>query len=129
MNAVMENTPHSSIVMRVLDKNWRDRHLDWQPYSADGRRSVEIVKLYDDRKDGAGPAAALLRYAPGAKVPMHRHPGTELILVLEGELIDDAGLHPAGTLEICPPGSQHTLSSETGCVFLVIWEQPVLRLA
>ena len=128
MNSVMEHTANSSIVMRVLDKNWRDGHLDWQPYSADGRKSVEIVQLYDDRKDGAGPAAALLRYAPGAKVPAHLHPGTELILVLEGELIDDAGRHPAGTLEICPPGSRHTLSSDVGCVFLVIWEQPVLRL-
>lgn len=129
MNSVIEKATNSSIVMRVLDKNWRDKNLDWQPYSADGRRSVEIVKLYDDRKDGTGPAAALLRYAPGAQVPMHLHPGTELILVLEGELVDDAGIHPAGTLEVCPPGSQHTLSSETGCVFLVIWEQPVLRLA
>jgi quercetin dioxygenase-like cupin family protein len=129
MNSVMDNTAGSSTILRLLDKNWRDHHLDWQPYSADGRTSVEIIKLYDDRKDGAGPAAALLRYAPGAKVPMHLHLGTELILVLEGELIDDAGVHPAGTLEICPSGSQHTLSSETGCVFLVVWEQPVLRLA
>ena len=129
MNFAMENNVNSSTILRLLDKDWRDRHLDWQPYSADGRTNVEIVKLYDDRKNGDGPAAALLRYAPGAKVPTHRHVGTELILVLEGELVNDAGTHPAGTLEICPPGSQHTLSSETGCVFLVIWEQPVLRLA
>jgi anti-sigma factor ChrR (cupin superfamily) len=129
MNAVIERTAHSSTILQVLDKGWRDRNLDWQPYAADGRSSVEIVKLYDDRNDGAGPAAALLRYAPGARAPMHLHPGTELILVLEGELIDDAGVHAAGTLEICPPGSQHALSSEKGCVFLVIWEQPVVRLA
>ena len=129
MNSVMQSTAHSSTIFQLLDKQWRDCHLAWQPYSADGRTSVEIVKLYDDRKDGAGPAAALLRYALGAKVPAHLHPGTELILVLEGELINDAGAHPAGTLEICPPGSKHALSSETGCVFLVVWEQPVLRLA
>lgn len=118
-----------STIYQVLDKNWRDRNLEWEPYSSDGRNSVEIIRLYDDRVNGVGPAAALLRYAPGAKVPAHLHPGTELILVLEGELIDDEGTHPAGVLEICPPGSIHTLSSETGCVFLVIWEQPVQRLA
>jgi len=129
MNAVFDPVPPSSIFRGVLDKQWRDHHLDWRPHSADGRANVEIVTLYDDRRDGAGPAAALLRYAPGAKVPVHLHPGTELILVLEGELIDDAGVHRAGTLEICPPGSRHALSSETGCVFLVVWEQPVVRLS
>lgn len=119
----------TSAIYNVLDKSWRDQHLDWQPYTSDGRNNVDIVRLYDDRKDGAGPAGALLRYAPGACVPAHLHIGTELILVLEGELINDAGVHPAGTLEICPAGSVHALSSETGCVFLVIWEQPVQLLA
>lgn len=103
--------------------------LDWQPYGADGRRNVMIHRLYDARRDGAGPAAALLRYAPGASVPTHLHSGHELILVLEGELINDAGRHGPGTLEICPPGSTHALASEKGCTFLVVWEQPVVKLA
>ncbi len=104
--------------------------LDWQPCGADQRRGVEIVRLYDTRgEDSDGPAAALLRYAPGARVARHVHPGYELIFVLEGELINDAGVHGAGTLEICPPGSDHTLASDTGCVFLVVWERPVRVMA
>jgi anti-sigma factor ChrR (cupin superfamily) len=100
--------------------------LDWQPYGADQRRGVEIVRLYDTRgAHSNGSAAALLRYTPGAKAARHLHPGYELIFVLQGELINDAGTHPAGTLEICPPGSSHALASATGCVFLVVWEQPV----
>ncbi len=116
-----------SSLFQVFDKAHRDT-LDWQPYSADGRRNVEIVRLYTARINGVGPAAALLKYAAGAQVPPHLHNGYELILVLEGELINDAGRHGPGTLEICPPGSTHALSSETGCIFLVVWEQPVARL-
>lgn len=100
--------------------------LPWQSYQQPGREGVRIVTLYDTGDTGAdGPAAALVRYMPGAQVKRHLHPGYELIFVLEGELINDRGTHGPGTLEICPPGSSHALSSETGCVFLVVWEQPV----
>lgn len=117
-----------SILHQVFDKQYRDNELNWQPYGADGRQNVHIARLYDARHNGKGPAAAILRYAPGARVPAHLHPGFELILVLEGELINDAGRHPAGTLEICPPGSVHALGSDTGCTFLVVWEEPVVKL-
>ncbi|SHG79717.1 cupin domain-containing protein [Pollutimonas bauzanensis] len=128
MQISYETKASDSKIFSIFDKSWRDENLDWQPYSSDGRSNVDIVRLYDDRRNGVGPAGALLRYAPGASVPAHLHPGTELILVLEGELINDAGVHPAGTLEICAVGSIHTLSSKKGCIFLVIWEQPVQRL-
>jgi anti-sigma factor ChrR (cupin superfamily) len=101
--------------------------LPWEPYGADERRNVEIVRLYDTRADTpSGPAAALLKYKPGARVSRHLHPGYELIFVLEGVLNNDAGAHPAGTLEVCPPGSTHQLWSDTGSIFLVVWEQPVV---
>lgn len=103
--------------------------LPWETYAQPGREGVRIHKLYDTADTGEkGPAAALVRYLPGAKVQRHIHPGYELIFVLEGELINDAGRHGPGTLEVCPPGSGHALGSETGCTFLVVWEQPV-RLA
>lgn len=104
-------------------------NLKWEPYSADGRMNVEIFNLYNARdENNKGPAAALLRYKPGAKVTRHVHDGYELIFVLQGELINDMGVHGPGTLEVCPPGSEHALSSDTGCVFLVVWEQPVRKL-
>ncbi|WP_375412835.1 cupin domain-containing protein [uncultured Bradyrhizobium sp.] len=100
--------------------------LPWESYKQPGREGVEIHRLYDNSDTGnSGPAAALVRYRPGAVVKKHLHPGYELIFVLDGELINDAGRHGAGTLEICPPGSSHALSSETGCTFIVVWEQPV----
>lgn len=104
--------------------------LPWVPYTADGRTNTDIVRLYDDRGAGNdGPAAALIRYHPGARTARHLHPGYELIFVLDGVLHNDTGAHPAGTLEVCPPGSEHALWTDTGCTFLVVWEQPVRPLA
>lgn len=112
------------VLKNMFDEQQR-KEIEWTPYSEDGRDGVEIVRLYDAREHGEGPAAALLRYKPGAKVARHVHGGYELIFVIEGALINDTGVHKAGTLEVCPPGSTHALASDEGCVFLVVWEQPV----
>ena len=89
------------------------------------RPGVEIATLYED---ASGATAALLRYAPGAEVPWHRHPGYEHIFVVEGEQQDDRGQYPAGTLVVNAPGTQHRVSSPKGCLALLIWQQPVVFL-
>ncbi|WP_414147694.1 cupin domain-containing protein [Erwinia sp. BNK-24-b] len=102
------------------------KSLPFKPYEVEGREGVSVFMLYDDKgSEGQGPSAALVNYVPGAKTPTHLHPGWELVLVLEGELIDDRGRHVAGVLQTYPPGSSHALSSELGCTFLVVWEKPV----
>ncbi|CAN5391680.1 cupin domain-containing protein [soil metagenome] len=116
------------IELHVLNRDWRQKNIDWKPFSIDGRQQVQISRLYDDCIDGVGPVAALVKYLPGAVVPAHQHQGSELILVVEGELIDDEGVYGEGTMKIYAPGSVHALSSTTGCVFLVVWEQPVMRV-
>jgi len=68
---------------------------------------------------------ALLRYAPGAGVPRHRHPALETILVLEGVQSDERGDYPAGTLILNPAGTEHTVWSATGCTVLIQWNLPV----
>lgn len=75
-------------------------------------------------KEGA-PAVALLRYAPGARVPKHRHTGLETILVLEGAQSDERGTYPTGSFILNPEGSVHSVWSDTGCVVLIQWERPV----
>ncbi len=97
----------------------------FRPYQIDGREGVSIFYLYDARQNAQGPAAALVRYAAGALTPRHLHQGWELLQVIEGELIDDRGCHGPGIVQVYPPGSTHELSSNTGCTFLVVWEQPV----
>lgn len=108
------------LVLQNLWKiEWFQDRLPWQPF----REGVEIYYLYGEGTEGA--AAALLRYAPGARVPEHTHEGFEHILVLSGSQADHNGMHSAGTLVINPPQTHHNVVSESGCIVLAIWEKPV----
>ena len=93
-------------------------HIPWEPF----RNGVDIHRL---ATAPTGCAAALLRYAPGAAVPRHRHTGAEHLLILSGHQVDHRGEYRAGTLVINPTGSEHTVASPEGCIVLAIWEQPV----
>lgn len=114
------------IINGLLDVTSKPLDVSFQKMNVPGREGVEIHPLYTTEQTGPdGPAAAIVRYLPGATVRRHVHPGWELILVLEGELVNDGGTHGPGTLEVLPPNSTHALHSEKGCTFLVVWEQPV----
>ena len=91
----------------------------WEPF----REGVEIARLYGDAADG--PSMALLRYAPGARVPTHVHHGLEHIIVLEGSQRDEGGEHQAGSILVHGPKTRHSVESPRGCVVLAIWERPV----
>jgi len=96
---------------------WRD--LPFEPF----RPGVEICRLLDGE-----PAIALLRYAPGASIPRHRHSGLETVLVLDGAQSDESGRYEAGTFLLNTEGSSHSVWSEEGCVVLVQWHRPVAFL-
>lgn len=102
------------LVISDLPRHFAD--LPFEPF----RDGVDIHYI----KQGA-PAVALLRYAPGARVPMHRHTGLESILVLAGEQSDERGTYTEGSLVLNPEGSSHSVWSQTGCVVLIQWERPV----
>ncbi|MEP0962005.1 MAG: cupin domain-containing protein [Roseobacter sp.] len=91
-------------------------HFPFEPF----REGVDIHYM----KQGS-PSVALLRYAPGARVPLHRHTGLESILVLDGEQSDERGTYPKGSFVLNPEGSSHSVWSKTGCVVLIQWERPV----
>lgn len=93
-------------------------HIPWQAF----REGVEMHPL---SQAADGMSSALLRYAPGARVPRHRHVGYEHIVVLQGTQCDERGEYAAGSIVINAPGSQHTVWSVHGCVVFVVWEQPV----
>ena len=97
-----------------LAGGWRD--CTFEPF----REGVEISHLFRGEA-----SAALLRYAPGAGVPAHRHAGLETILVLEGSQSDERGTYAAGTLVFNPEGSVHRVWSDKGCVVLIQWAKPV----
>ena len=93
--------------------------LDWEFF----RDGIEMHRIRD-----ADPAVALLRYAPGAAAPKHRHTGLETILVLDGAQSDERGKYVTGDLVLNPEGYEHSVWSDEGCVVLIQWEKPVAFL-
>jgi anti-sigma factor ChrR (cupin superfamily) len=74
-----------------------------------------------------GPAAAVLRYQPGAKAPRHRHVGWERVVVISGSQADAQGLIKAGDVALNAPGTEHEVFSAEGCLVLLVWErQPIM---
>jgi anti-sigma factor ChrR (cupin superfamily) len=102
---------------KFLTTGWRD--CAFEPFH-DG---IEICRLVRGE-----PEVALLRYAPGASAPRHRHRGLETILVLEGSQSDEFGDYGPGTLVANPEGSIHSVISRDGCVVLIQWTRPVEML-
>lgn len=98
--------------------DWQHK-LHWQAF----REDVDIFRLYGDGK--TGPTAALLRFHAGSRVPTHTHEGFEHILVLSGSQVDENSRSERGDLIVNPPGTSHTVLSETGCIVLAIYEKPV----
>ncbi|HVZ72333.1 MAG TPA: cupin domain-containing protein [Polyangia bacterium] len=106
------------VVLTDLVNRAKRADFTWEPL----RPGIEIHRLYGGER---GPSAAVLRYAPGAKLALHEHPGYEHIFILEGAQVDDHGRYDAPSFIVNPPGSTHSVTSPDGCLVLVIWQEPV----
>ncbi|MDF7674643.1 cupin domain-containing protein [Acetobacteraceae bacterium ESL0709] len=96
--------------------------LKFEPVATMGRKDSSIAWLFkSEEPDGC--AAAIIRYAPGNVRPPHKHPGAEIIYVLEGEMKNSQGVLRKGDLALYPTGSSHQSSSEVGCTILMVWER------
>ena len=63
----------------------------------------------------------LVRLAPGAEYPPHRHAGVEELYLLHGELmIDDRKLYPGEYNRAEPGSADQRVWSETGCTCVLI---------
>jgi anti-sigma factor ChrR (cupin superfamily) len=63
----------------------------------------------------------LVRLAPGAAYPPHRHAGVEELYLLDGELIiDDKTLHPGDYNRAEPGTGDQLVWSETGCTCVLL---------
>ncbi len=100
--------------------------VEWTRWRGDedGQDRVDICRLYGSEDSGG--SAALLRYAPGARVPAHEHTGYEHIFVLSGYQRDELGEYRAGTTIVNAPGSRHSIWAPEGCTVLVVWASPVV---
>lgn len=114
------DTPQPIIMRDIMDMAARVDTLAWQAF----RDGVDIFQIYGIMGD-EGPSACMLRFQPGAKVPRHLHAGFEHIIVLSGSQTDDGGTIKAGDILISPPGTDHAIVSEEGCIVLAIYFAPV----
>lgn len=93
--------------------------LPWEQTRFPG---VETKTLFIDKQTGS--VTALIKMAPGARLPDHEHPLAEQSLVLEGVLADDDGTCAAGNFVWRPAGSRHEAWSPEGCLVLGIFQVP-----
>ena len=99
-------TPLSQIIS-ISDLAWQER----QP-------GVRAKSLWAD--PATKRQAVLSRIEAGAKLPLHRHAGDELLFVVEGSLSDDFGTVTAGNMGYRPNGCVHTVSTVNGATVLAI---------
>jgi anti-sigma factor ChrR (cupin superfamily) len=76
------------------------RTASWHPGPVPG---VTVLPLHEFGAE----RVALERWAPSARLPLHRHPGGEEILVLDGGFEDELGAYPKGSWLRSPHGSEH----------------------
>ena len=93
--------------------------IQWQPSQFEG---IQIKVLYVDKEKGE--MTCLLKWEPGATLPMHKHPEIEQSFVLEGSFYDHDGICRAGEFVWRQPGSFHETHSDEGAVLLAIYRKP-----
>jgi hypothetical protein len=80
---------------------------------------VEIRRLLVDKLTGT--VTTLLRAAPAAVYPAHRHGGLEQVYVIDGDLVFDDHTLETGDYEVSGGTTRHSsITSKTGCLALII---------
>ena len=97
----------------------KPREMEWKPTQFEG---ISIKVLYEDLAKGE--MTCLLKWAPGARLPIHKHPEIEQTWVLEGSFYDHEGIARAGEFVWRKPGSVHETRSDEGAVILAVYRKP-----
>ncbi|MGZ6143455.1 MAG: cupin domain-containing protein [Myxococcales bacterium] len=110
----LEATPHGSTYVKPDE-------LEWKPTQFEG---ISVKVLYED--PAKGEMTCLLKWAPGARLPIHKHPEIEQTWVLSGSFSDHEGTARAGEFVWRTPGSVHETRSDEGAIILAIYRKPNL---
>jgi len=95
--------------------------LPWQDVEG-GRASMKVIW----KDDSADRRFLLAWLSPGMTQPLHEHVGEELIFLLEGCLVDEAGALTPGNLGYRPYRCYHSFTTKNGALGLVyIWGKTV----
>jgi len=102
---------------------------EWKPLIEDGvdTKGIYVKALrYDDQTKRS--PTILLKFETGAKYPYHNHPGGEELFVLEGSVVIAGQTLNAGDYLYTPVDFKHSVTTETGCVLLLMIPEEVVIL-
>lgn len=119
MNAITPNAAAHKTLDPLASRYVSVEDLPWEPTRFPG---VDWKILMHDEERGI--MTALMRWAPGAELPLHEHVDIEQTFVLEGSFRDAAGECKAGDFVWRPAGSRHVAESPDGAVMLAIFQKP-----
>ncbi len=88
--------------------------IEWADHGEGIRRKL----IWEDPSSGR--SMQLVRFEPGATLPMHRHQGESLVFGIEGEVTDQAGATSPGCFAYQPDGYVHSVSAKNGATMLYI---------
>ena len=91
---------------------------DEQPSSRGRPPGVRQKPIWRDKETKR--RVVLVRFEPGAKLPVHRHVGDELIFVIEGSNADKSGEVMTGDMNFRPDGCVHTVTTRNGATVLAL---------
>jgi anti-sigma factor ChrR (cupin superfamily) len=89
--------------------------LPWRASTFAAGVSVKDVAIAD------GLELQIVRFDPGARLPVHTHELPEFIFILEGELLQNGRRLGPGWASVSSAGSVDSdVRSESGCTFLLV---------
>ncbi|RAH15181.1 MAG: hypothetical protein CMB56_003440 [Methanobacteriota archaeon] len=104
----------------TVDLDWINENIKWKDFGT----GVRIGKLAREGK------TSLVLYDCKPEVEInaffpHSHPGGEVYFVLDGEVIDEMGQYPKGSIVWMNPGSDHNPKTVGKTIILVLWPDGV----
>src|ERR1700734_2683349 len=97
----------------------KPQDIAWAPTQFAG---ISIKVLYEDKAKGE--MTCLLKWEPGATLPMHKHPEIEQTYVVGCSFYDHGGIWRAGEFVWRGVGSFHETHSDEGAVILAVYRKP-----
>jgi anti-sigma factor ChrR (cupin superfamily) len=103
-----------------IDRDWLDKNISWRDFET----GVKLGKLKREEK------ISLVLYEANSEVTVdafmpHMHPGGEAYLVLEGEVWDEDGTYPTGSIVWMNRETTHTPKTRGKTLILVLWPEGV----
>ena len=103
-----------------INKAWLEENISWRDFGT----GVRLGKLKREEK------CSLVLYDADSEVTVdafmpHMHPGGEAYLVLEGEVWDDDGTYPTGSIVWMDKASKHNPKTRGRTLILVLWPEGV----